>query len=103
MSSDVETLEAELVAAKQAEAHQEYPKWVEPDPSHVVANAWGAQSTPQFPDYHYDRVSQKHFVLVRDAEDEERATAPKPSPIIEDPQAEPAQNETTEVTEGTEE
>jgi hypothetical protein len=58
---------------------KEYPKWVTPHPSHIVRketpDAPEHVSTPQFPQFHIDRLTKAVTVLVADAKEEAKALA----------------------------
>lgn len=54
-----------------------FPKWIKPDPSHVVTDASGNISVAGF-DFHIDRVTKEVTVLVVDEEAEKVALAAKP-------------------------
>ncbi len=78
----VEDHEANVAAAQKAldeakakAAFKEFPKWVEPDPSHIDRTN-GNMTAPAFPEYHVDRTG-KLTVLVRDADEEARALTVK--------------------------
>ena len=74
----VEELEKMLAEAKAKASHLEYPKHVEPHPSHVIARLRpGAEpsiSVPAFTSHHVDREGRVS-VLVCDAEEEAKALA----------------------------
>lgn len=67
----------------------EWPKWVVPHESHIVTDAHGHQVPQGFDDSHWDRVSRKFSVLVKNKEEEDRALASKfpeetpPEPVYE--------------------
>lgn len=58
----------------------EFPKWIEPHPSHVVTDAHGNRIAQGFEQQHIDRVSDKLAVLVNDAKEEAAALAEKVEP-----------------------
>ena len=66
----------------------EFPKWVICHSDHIGTNNLGQQVPIGFDEYHWDRVSRKFSVLVKDAAEAERAN-PRPTPIPE-PVVEPA-------------
>ncbi len=76
--------EKALAEAKAAAAHEEFPKWIEPDPSHIhKSDQTGHVSVPLFPDHHIDHNGVV-TVLVHDAEQEEKALAAAVSPTAND-------------------
>jgi len=72
----VEELETMLAEAKAKVAHEEYPKYIKPDASHIHTDAGGHVSVPLFPDHHVDRDGVV-TVLVRDADEEAKALSVK--------------------------
>ena len=55
---------------------REYPSWVKVHRGHIVrAEGTGHISVPLFPEFHIDRVTQEISVLVKDAEEEAKASA----------------------------
>lgn len=58
----------------------EFPKFVIPDPSHVVRSDGGHVSTPGFPEFFVNRVTQEVTVLVHDETQEAIALAPYVAP-----------------------
>lgn len=86
----VAELEAMLAAAKAEAAHEEYPKHVQVHESHVERRASTDGSpdmvaVPAFPDFEVLRDGMV-MVLVRDADEEARATAEavKAEPAVEE-------------------
>jgi len=53
----------------------EFPKWVEPHPSHIVLQG-NHIATPAFSENHVQRGTQKVTVLVQNVEEERRAFDP---------------------------
>lgn len=69
----VKEAEKNLADAQAKAAFKEFPKWVEPDKSHIRTDAGGNISTPHF-EWHIDRDG-KVTVKVDDAEHEAAALA----------------------------
>ena len=87
-NAEIEALEAKLADAKaRYEARPQFPKWVEPDPSHVHKDIQGNISTPGFSEYSIDRITGKLSVLVQDEAGESRALAAE---VVEAPAETPA-------------
>lgn len=64
----------------------EFPKWVEPHPSHIVGGV-----AALFAQSHTDRVSGKVSVLVNNAEDEAVAAAEMKAPEAPKSEEKPAE------------
>lgn len=82
--SEQEILDAEKALddakARHAAKVNEFPKWIEPDPSHVEGGV-----APLFSESHIDRVTNKIKVLVSTAEEEAKALVAKVLPQTEKP------------------
>jgi hypothetical protein len=75
MNDEIEAAEKHLAEVKAKAAHKEYPKWIEPHPSHLDV-AGDHKSVSQFPEHSVDRTG-KVTVLVHDAAEEAKALAAK--------------------------
>jgi len=63
---------------------QDYPKWVIPHPSHIkeTDSGFGMQKiTPEFPEFHINRVDGVLTVLVQDKKHEDFALAEKKADV----------------------
>lgn len=79
----VEELEQMLADAKAKASHAPYPKWVTPDASHLVKQG-ETISAPLFGEVHVAR-DESVTVLVKDEDEEAKALAAAPSPVVEEP------------------
>lgn len=72
------------------ELDPDWPKWVEPHESQIVRKSSpGAPdhiSTPNWPEFHVDRVSGTVSVLVSNKDEEKRAlSAQEEAPVVDEP------------------